>query len=58
MNTHIDINAGVILNGRDTIEGVREKILRLLLEVASGKRTKAERLGHYKLGINRIGVTL
>jgi altronate dehydratase large subunit len=58
MRAHIDINAGVILRGRGTIEGVGEGIFRLLLEVASGKRTKAERLGHRELGINRIGATM
>ena len=55
--SHIDIDAGVILRGRDTIEGVGERIFQLLVEVASGRRTKAERLGHCELAINRIGVT-
>lgn len=54
---HIDIDAGVILRGRDTIEGIGERIFRLLVEVASGRRTNAERLGHCELAINRIGVT-
>ena len=58
MRAHIDINAGVILRGRGTIEGVGEGIFRLLLEVAGGKRTKAERLGHREMGINRIGATV
>jgi altronate dehydratase large subunit len=58
MKSHIDINAGAILKGRDTIEGVGERIFRLLLEVARGKQTKAERWGHGEFGINRIGVTL
>lgn len=57
MKSHIDIDAGVILKGRDTIEGVGERIFRLLVEVASGRRTKAEKLGHCELAINRIGVT-
>jgi len=57
MKANIDIDAGVILKGRDTIEGVGERIFRLLVEVASGRRTKAEKLGHCELGINRIGVT-
>jgi altronate dehydratase large subunit len=58
MRAHIDVDAGEILKGRDTIEGVGERIFRLLLEVASGKQTKAERWGHGEFGINRIGVTL
>jgi len=58
MKPHIDMNAGVILHGRDTIEGFGKRIFRILVEVASGKKTKAERLGHCELGIHRIGVTL
>jgi altronate dehydratase large subunit len=58
MKAHIDVNAGVILRGRGTIEGVGQRVFRVLLEVAGGRRTKAERLGHGELGINRIGVTL
>jgi altronate dehydratase large subunit len=58
MRAHIDVNAGLILRARGTIEGVGEGIFRLLLEVASGRRTKAERLGHRELGINRIGATM
>ncbi len=57
MKAHIDIDAGVILKGRDTIEGVGERIFCVLVEVASGRRTKAERLGHCELAINRIGMT-
>ena len=58
MKAHIDVDAGAILKGRDTIEGVGERIVRLLLDVASGERTRAERWGHWEFGINRIGVTL
>jgi altronate dehydratase large subunit len=55
---HIDINAGTVLIGRDTIEEVGQKILRFLLAVSNGKRTKAERLGHGEFAINRIGETI
>ncbi len=58
MKAHIDINAGTILKGRDTIEGVGEKIFRLVLAVADGRRTKAEKLGHCEFAINRIGETI
>ncbi len=58
MRAHIDVNAGAILKGRDTIEGVGERIFRLLLDVASGEKTKAERQCHWEFGINRIGGTL
>jgi altronate dehydratase large subunit len=58
MKAHIDVNAGAILKGRDTIERVGELIFRLLLDVASGEKTKAERQCHWEFGINRIGGTL
>ncbi len=58
MKAHIDVDAGKILKGRDTIQGAGETLFRLLLEVASGKQTKAERWGHGEFGINRIGITL
>ncbi|NIO03923.1 MAG: altronate dehydratase [Proteobacteria bacterium] len=58
MRSHIDINTGAILKGRDTIKGVGEKILRLLLAVANGKPTKAERLGHCEFAITRIEKTI
>jgi altronate dehydratase len=58
MKAHIDVDAGAILRGRDTIEGVGERIFRLLLDVASGRKTKSERWGNWEFGINRIGVTL
>lgn len=58
MRPHIDVNAGAVLQGRATIAGVGERIYRFLLEVAGGKRTKAEKLGHCEFGISRIGMTL
>lgn len=42
----IDINAGTVISGEDTIETKGEELLELLIEVASGARlTHAERLG-------------
>ena len=42
----IDLDAGGILNGRDTIESVGEQILDLVVQIASGDLTPAsERLG-------------
>jgi altronate dehydratase large subunit len=58
MRDHIDINAGSILTGRTTIEKVGEKLLKFLIAVADGKRTKAEKLGHGEFAINRIGDTI
>jgi len=52
---NIDINAGVILDGSDTIQGVGERIFNQLLEVASGKLVKAEILGHCEFDIPTLG---
>jgi altronate dehydratase len=46
----------LFFKGRYTVRRVGERIFRILLEVASRKRTKPENLGHYELGISRIGV--
>ncbi len=46
MEDLIDINAGTIISGEDTIETKGEELLELLIKVASGDTlTKAERLG-------------
>ncbi len=42
----IDLDAGRVISGAETIEEVGVRLLNLLLETASGKvRTKAEQLG-------------
>lgn len=46
MQNDMDINAGKILDGGETIEQVGERIFKELLEVASGKPSKAELNGH------------
>lgn len=42
----MDVNAGRILEGEATIDDVGAEIHRLALEVASGRRTVSEELGH------------
>ncbi len=49
MKENIDINAGTIIHEGASIEAVGKEILDLLLEVASGKKVKAEILGHDEL---------
>lgn len=49
MKENIDINAGAIIHGGASVEMVGKEILDLLLEVASGKKVKAEILGHDEL---------
>lgn len=57
MIDNMDINAGTIVTGEETIEEVGERIFEEVCEVISGKLTKAEVLGHHEFGINRIGPT-
>jgi altronate hydrolase len=45
MEEDMDINCGVILDGEASIEQMGQKIFDLVLEVASGRRSKSEELG-------------
>ena len=57
MNDNMDLNAGTVVTGDETIEEVGERLFDEVCEVISGKLTKAEILGHHEFGINRIGPT-
>ncbi len=46
MRDDMDINAGTILDGAETVDDCGERIFRMILEVASGTRTKSEMLGY------------
>jgi altronate hydrolase len=58
MRDNMDVNAGRIADGEDTVAGVGQEILDLVLRVASGERTCAERLGHKEFVPWRIGPVL
>jgi altronate hydrolase len=45
MDEDMDINCGIILDGEASIEQMGQKIFDLVLEVASGQRSKSEALG-------------
>ncbi|MDH4095504.1 MAG: altronate dehydratase family protein [Betaproteobacteria bacterium] len=45
MEEDMDVNCGTIVDGTETVEQVGERIFRLILETASGKRSKSELLG-------------
>jgi arabinonate dehydratase len=45
MEEDMDVNCGVILDGACTVEEMGARIFDLILEVASGRRTKSEDLG-------------
>jgi altronate hydrolase len=55
MTDNMDVNAGRIADGEATIQQVGREIFDLLLRVASGERTCAERLGHKEFVPWRIG---
>ena len=54
MRDCIDINAGTIVEGRETTAQVGQRILDYVLQVASGKKTKAEKLGQSDFSIDRL----
>lgn len=58
MKDNMDINAGVIVDGQGTLQGVGEQIFNEIIEVASGKLTKAEILGHREFDIHSLGPVL
>ncbi len=57
MQDNIDINAGEILDGNATIQSIGDKIFQEIIEVASGKVTKAEILGHHEFAIHSMGLS-
>jgi altronate dehydratase large subunit len=57
MNDNMDVNAGMIIEGKETIEETGERLMAEIAAVASGKRTKAEILKQHDFGIWRIGPT-
>jgi altronate dehydratase large subunit len=57
MADNIDLDLSGVIEGTQTIEEAGQAILDEILAVASGKLTKAERLGHTEFSIYRIGPT-
>jgi altronate dehydratase large subunit len=58
MEENMDINAGVIVDGEATLQEVGKGVLNEIVEVASGKQTKAEILGHREFNIHTLGPIL
>ena len=58
MKDNIDINAGAILDGDESIQSVGEQIFKEIIDVASGRLTRAEILGHHEFAIHAIGPTV
>jgi len=57
MNDNIDFDAGTVLTGQDTVESLGQRLLQELVEVCSGKLTRAELLKHGDFAIHRTGPT-
>ena len=57
MSENIDLNAGMIIEGSETVDQVGERIFSEILNVSCGKLTKAEILKQHDFGIWRIGPT-
>lgn len=55
MLDNMDINAGAIADGERTVQEVGREIFDTILRVASGEKTKAEKLGHKEFVPWRIG---
>ncbi len=55
MPDNMDVNAGAIADGESTVQQTGRQIFDALLEIASGRRTCAERLGHKEFVPWRIG---
>jgi altronate hydrolase len=58
MRDNMDVNAGRIGDGAATVAEIGCEIFDLILEVASGKKTASERLGHNEFVPWRIGPVL
>lgn len=58
MNDNLDLDAGPIVTGTETVDQVGHRIFAEIIDVASGKQTKAETLGFNDFAINRIGPTM
>ncbi len=58
MNDNIDLDAGTVVTGEETVADVGRRIFADMLAVASGKLAKAETLGFNDFAINRIGPTM
>lgn len=53
----IDFDAGPIADG-ETIEAAAQRLLELVIEVANGRKTRAEELGYREISIFKDGVVL
>ncbi len=55
MARDLDLSAGGVLNGRETVPEVGSRVFRRILEVAGGARTRAEETGHREFQVWSAG---
>ncbi len=58
MQDDMDINAGTIITGQETLEEVGARIFETIIRVASGELTKSEIHGHNEFAIMRISPSI
>ena len=58
MEDNMDVDVSGMLAGELSMEQAGERIWNEIVEVAKGKWTKSEVLGHQEFSINRIGPSL
>ena len=54
----IDFNAGVVADGKYSLDEAAEDLMDLVLKVASGRQTKTEEKGYREISIFKDGVVL
>lgn len=54
MIDNIDVDASPVIYGLETLEELGDKLLKEVIEVSSGKQTKAETLGYTEMAIARL----
>jgi altronate dehydratase large subunit len=57
MEMNMDVNAGTVIEGKETVQQSGENILNEIVDVCHGKKTKAEIFKQHDFGIWRIGPT-
>lgn len=58
MEENMDINAGTVVEGKESVAEVGQRIFDLMAAAAGGKPVKAELLKHYEFAVTRIGPSI
>jgi len=58
MGEDIDINASTIIQGKEKMAEVEERLFNYLVDVINGQPSKAEIMGHREFGISRLSMSL